>query len=96
MDPLETNDRMRTYFRDAFKNGAEWADIKNQIVGEFPIDGTNTLESVLEAVLRQASDTPPKLDFSGFELQKALTAIKNQKLDDAQHTFASYCVAHIF
>jgi hypothetical protein len=96
MDPKQVSNRMRTYFRNAFKNGAAWADIEDRVVAERVQGDTNTLKDVLEAILRKASVTQPKLDFSGFDLQKALTALKDQKLKDAQYTFASYCVVHIF
>lgn len=96
MDPKQVNNRMRTYFRNALNNGASWADIEDQVVVERVQGDINTLKDVLEAILLKASTTPPKLDFSGFNLQKALTALKDQKLKDAQYTFASYCVVHIF
>ncbi|MGX6648848.1 hypothetical protein ACWCOP_13005 [Maricaulaceae bacterium MS644] len=94
MGPKQVNNRMRIYFRNAFKNGAPWADIEDQVVAERVQGDINTLKDVLEAILFKASNTPPKLDFSGFDLQKVLTALKDQKLKDAQYTFASYCVVH--
>lgn len=96
MGPLQVSARMRRYFREAFKRGSSWSDISDQKTIDRSMGDINTLKDIIEAILRRAVETPPKLALSELNAGGIADKLKNQKLKDAQVTFAGICIAHLF